>query len=126
MLNSHLGPSEVLGLQDPQSSTMNPVYSPVQPGAPYGNPKNMAYTGLCLPRRSWPSLSPQVLSQFVTPQPIQQLPLPTIPACTPPIVPVMLQSFSSCIQLMDTTKVSYLSHSPLLKPIILQMSRAEL
>ncbi|XP_044306071.1 protein FAM168A isoform X1 [Varanus komodoensis] len=23
---------------------MNPVYSPVQPGAPYGNPKNMAYT----------------------------------------------------------------------------------
>ncbi|XP_073870789.1 protein FAM168A isoform X6 [Macaca fascicularis] len=24
---------------------MNPVYSPVQPGAPYGNPKNMAYTG---------------------------------------------------------------------------------
>ncbi|KAF5915344.1 hypothetical protein HPG69_012096 [Diceros bicornis minor] len=31
--------------KDPQSSTMNPVYSPVQPGAPYGNPKNMAYTG---------------------------------------------------------------------------------
>ncbi|XP_059578437.1 protein FAM168A isoform X5 [Alligator mississippiensis] len=29
-----------------QSSTMNPVYSPVQPGAPYGNPKNMAYTGV--------------------------------------------------------------------------------
>ncbi|KAI1242453.1 tongue cancer chemotherapy resistance-associated protein 1, partial [Lamprotornis superbus] len=28
-----------------RSSTMNPVYSPVQPGAPYGNPKNMAYTG---------------------------------------------------------------------------------
>ncbi|XP_027703914.1 protein FAM168A isoform X3 [Vombatus ursinus] len=28
-----------------QSSTMNPVYSPVQPGAPYGNPKTMAYTG---------------------------------------------------------------------------------
>ncbi|KAM6447678.1 protein FAM168A isoform 4-T4 [Liasis olivaceus] len=27
------------------SSTMNPVYSPVQPGAPYGNPKNVAYTG---------------------------------------------------------------------------------
>ncbi|XP_043120802.1 protein FAM168A isoform X5 [Puntigrus tetrazona] len=27
------------------SSTMNPVYSPVQPGTPYGNPKNMAYTG---------------------------------------------------------------------------------
>ncbi|MFT7803119.1 protein FAM168A-like isoform X1 [Arapaima gigas] len=28
------------------SSTMNPVYSPVQPvTAPYGNPKNMAYTG---------------------------------------------------------------------------------
>lgn len=27
------------------SSSMNPVYSPVQPGAPYGNPKNMAYTG---------------------------------------------------------------------------------
>ncbi|XP_059578433.1 protein FAM168A isoform X3 [Alligator mississippiensis] len=25
---------------------MNPVYSPVQPGAPYGNPKNMAYTGV--------------------------------------------------------------------------------
>ncbi|XP_058884315.1 protein FAM168A-like isoform X8 [Acipenser ruthenus] len=25
------------------SSTMNPVYSPVQPGTPYGNPKNMAY-----------------------------------------------------------------------------------
>ncbi|XP_060538265.1 protein FAM168A isoform X1 [Pantherophis guttatus] len=25
--------------------TMNPVYSPVQPGAPYGNPKNVAYTG---------------------------------------------------------------------------------
>uniref|UniRef100_A0A671L2B2 Protein FAM168A-like n=1 Tax=Sinocyclocheilus anshuiensis TaxID=1608454 RepID=A0A671L2B2_9TELE len=24
---------------------MNPVYSPVQPGTPYGNPKNMAYTG---------------------------------------------------------------------------------
>ncbi|XP_053161934.1 protein FAM168A isoform X1 [Hemicordylus capensis] len=24
---------------------MNPVYSPVQPGAPYGNPKNMAYAG---------------------------------------------------------------------------------
>ncbi|XP_043928144.1 protein FAM168A isoform X1 [Protopterus annectens] len=24
---------------------MNPVYSPVQPGAPYGNAKNMAYTG---------------------------------------------------------------------------------
>ncbi|XP_023501552.1 protein FAM168A isoform X8 [Equus asinus] len=37
---------------DPQSSTMNPVYSPVQPGAPYGNPKNMAYTGLWLPGRS--------------------------------------------------------------------------
>nr|XP_048285563.1 protein FAM168A isoform X8 [Myodes glareolus] len=33
---------------DPQSSTMNPVYSPVQPGAPYGNPKNMAYTALNL------------------------------------------------------------------------------
>ncbi|XP_035559735.2 protein FAM168A isoform X4 [Canis lupus baileyi] len=32
-------------VKDPQSSTMNPVYSPVQPGAPYGNPKNMAYTG---------------------------------------------------------------------------------
>ncbi|VTJ68345.1 Hypothetical predicted protein, partial [Marmota monax] len=32
-------------IEDPQSSTMNPVYSPVQPGAPYGNPKNMAYTG---------------------------------------------------------------------------------
>nr|XP_005308578.1 protein FAM168A isoform X2 [Chrysemys picta bellii] len=31
--------------QSSQSSTMNPVYSPVQPGAPYGNPKNMAYTG---------------------------------------------------------------------------------
>ncbi|XP_010861956.2 protein FAM168A isoform X1 [Esox lucius] len=29
------------------SSTMNPVYSPVQPGAPYGNPKNMAYTVFC-------------------------------------------------------------------------------
>uniref|UniRef100_A0A8C4RK51 Family with sequence similarity 168 member A n=1 Tax=Erpetoichthys calabaricus TaxID=27687 RepID=A0A8C4RK51_ERPCA len=27
------------------SSIMNPVYSPVQPGTPYGNPKNMAYTG---------------------------------------------------------------------------------
>lgn len=27
------------------SSSMNPIYSPVQPGAPYGNPKNMAYTG---------------------------------------------------------------------------------
>ncbi|XP_041088944.1 protein FAM168A isoform X5 [Polyodon spathula] len=27
------------------SSTMNPVYSPVQPGTPYGNPKNMAYPG---------------------------------------------------------------------------------
>uniref|UniRef100_A0A9J8ACQ2 Family with sequence similarity 168 member A n=1 Tax=Cyprinus carpio carpio TaxID=630221 RepID=A0A9J8ACQ2_CYPCA len=27
------------------SSTMNPVYSPVQPGTPYGNPKNMAYAG---------------------------------------------------------------------------------
>ncbi|XP_058041069.1 protein FAM168A [Ahaetulla prasina] len=25
--------------------TMNPVYSPVQPGAPYGNPKNVTYTG---------------------------------------------------------------------------------
>ncbi|XP_056140942.1 protein FAM168A-like isoform X2 [Lampris incognitus] len=24
---------------------MNPVYSPVQPGAPYGNPKNITYTG---------------------------------------------------------------------------------
>ncbi|XP_076138114.1 protein FAM168A isoform X3 [Alosa pseudoharengus] len=24
---------------------MNPVYSPVQPGTPYGNPKNMAYAG---------------------------------------------------------------------------------
>ncbi|RXM98026.1 Protein FAM168A [Acipenser ruthenus] len=24
---------------------MNPVYSPVQPGTPYGNPKNMAYPG---------------------------------------------------------------------------------
>ncbi|XP_015670973.1 protein FAM168A [Protobothrops mucrosquamatus] len=24
---------------------MNPVYSPVQPGAPYGNPKSVAYTG---------------------------------------------------------------------------------
>ncbi|KAK0142668.1 Myelin-associated neurite-outgrowth inhibitor [Merluccius polli] len=24
---------------------MNPVYSPVQPGAPYGNPKNMAFAG---------------------------------------------------------------------------------
>uniref|UniRef100_A0A8C6XEG2 Family with sequence similarity 168 member A n=1 Tax=Naja naja TaxID=35670 RepID=A0A8C6XEG2_NAJNA len=24
---------------------MNPVYSAVQPGAPYGNPKNVAYTG---------------------------------------------------------------------------------
>uniref|UniRef100_A0A674H6F1 Family with sequence similarity 168 member A n=1 Tax=Taeniopygia guttata TaxID=59729 RepID=A0A674H6F1_TAEGU len=31
--------------QSSWSSTMNPVYSPVQPGAPYGNPKNMAYTG---------------------------------------------------------------------------------
>nr|XP_020758427.1 protein FAM168A isoform X5 [Odocoileus virginianus texanus] len=30
---------------DSHLSTMNPVYSPVQPGAPYGNPKNMAYTG---------------------------------------------------------------------------------
>lgn len=27
------------------SSAMNPVYSPVQPGAPYGNPKNMAFPG---------------------------------------------------------------------------------
>ncbi|XP_031429566.1 protein FAM168A isoform X3 [Clupea harengus] len=27
------------------SSNMNPVYSPVQPGTPYGNPKNMAYAG---------------------------------------------------------------------------------
>lgn len=27
------------------SSAMNPVYSPVQPGTPYGNPKNMAFTG---------------------------------------------------------------------------------
>ncbi|XP_048836623.1 protein FAM168A isoform X2 [Brienomyrus brachyistius] len=27
------------------SSAMNPVYSPVQPGTPYGNPKNVAYTG---------------------------------------------------------------------------------
>ncbi|KPP60322.1 hypothetical protein Z043_121693 [Scleropages formosus] len=28
------------------SSSMNPVYSHVQPAAPYGNPaKNMAYTG---------------------------------------------------------------------------------
>ncbi|KAM9480805.1 protein FAM168A isoform 2-T2 [Clarias gariepinus] len=26
-------------------SSMNPVYSPVQPGTPYGNPKTMAYTG---------------------------------------------------------------------------------
>ncbi|XP_026578185.1 protein FAM168A-like [Pseudonaja textilis] len=24
---------------------MNPVYSAVQPGAPYGNPKNVAYAG---------------------------------------------------------------------------------
>ncbi|KAJ7419384.1 hypothetical protein WISP_54292 [Willisornis vidua] len=32
--------------QNSWSSTMNPVYSPVQPGAPYGNPKNMAYTGI--------------------------------------------------------------------------------
>lgn len=24
---------------------MNPVYSPVQPGTPYGNPKNMAFAG---------------------------------------------------------------------------------
>ncbi|XP_072467008.1 protein FAM168A isoform X3 [Notamacropus eugenii] len=31
-----------------QSSTMNPVYSPVQPGAPYGNPKTMAYTVITL------------------------------------------------------------------------------
>lgn len=34
-----------VSLQDTQSSAMNPVYSPVQPGAPYGNAKNMAYTG---------------------------------------------------------------------------------
>ncbi|XP_067084684.1 protein FAM168A-like [Osmerus mordax] len=27
------------------SSSMNPVYSPVQPGAPYGTPKNLAYAG---------------------------------------------------------------------------------
>ncbi|CAG00912.1 unnamed protein product, partial [Tetraodon nigroviridis] len=27
------------------SSAMNPVYSPVQPGTPYGNPKNMAFPG---------------------------------------------------------------------------------
>ncbi|XP_071378254.1 protein FAM168A-like isoform X1 [Centroberyx affinis] len=27
------------------SSIMNPVYSPVQPAAPYGNPKNITYTG---------------------------------------------------------------------------------
>lgn len=27
------------------ASAMNPVYSPVQPGTPYGNPKNMAFTG---------------------------------------------------------------------------------
>ncbi|KAJ7996881.1 hypothetical protein DPEC_G00223110 [Dallia pectoralis] len=27
------------------SSNMNPVYSPVQPGTPYGNPKNIAYAG---------------------------------------------------------------------------------
>lgn len=30
------------------SSNMNPVYSPVQPGTPYGNPKNMAYAGKCI------------------------------------------------------------------------------
>ncbi|KAK1899976.1 Protein FAM168A [Dissostichus eleginoides] len=27
------------------ASAMNPVYSPVQPGTPYGNPKNMAFAG---------------------------------------------------------------------------------
>ncbi|XP_048644052.1 protein FAM168A isoform X4 [Marmota marmota marmota] len=37
---------------------MNPVYSPVQPGAPYGNPKNMAYTDT----RRWPSASQEDLS----------------------------------------------------------------
>ncbi|XP_055405006.1 protein FAM168A isoform X3 [Bubalus kerabau] len=37
--------AENRSLEDSQLSTMNPVYSPVQPGAPYGNPKNMAYTG---------------------------------------------------------------------------------
>ncbi|XP_077197331.1 protein FAM168A isoform X1 [Paroedura picta] len=38
---------------------MNPVYSPVQPGAPYGNPKNMAYTGVSeLTSRAGPSRVP--------------------------------------------------------------------
>lgn len=31
------------------SSAMNPVYSPVQPGTPYGNPKNMAFAGTDAP-----------------------------------------------------------------------------
>ncbi|EPQ08336.1 Ras-related protein Rab-6A [Myotis brandtii] len=73
---------------DPQSSTMNPVYSPVQPGAPYGNPKNMAYTDA--------AIAIGIVSMIkVTPQPTQQQPLPTTPACTPPIAPVRLQPSSS-------------------------------
>ncbi|XP_075775678.1 protein FAM168A isoform X4 [Pelodiscus sinensis] len=46
---SHFGllpqPGPGIYFLESQSSAMNPVYSPVQPGAPYGNPKNMAYTG---------------------------------------------------------------------------------
>lgn len=34
------------------SSAMNPVYSPVQPGTPYGNPKNMAFPGT-IPHYRW-------------------------------------------------------------------------
>ncbi|KYO49092.1 protein FAM168A isoform A [Alligator mississippiensis] len=41
----YLQQKEIQIQESSQSSTMNPVYSPVQPGAPYGNPKNMAYTG---------------------------------------------------------------------------------
>ncbi|CAB1352304.1 unnamed protein product, partial [Coregonus sp. 'balchen'] len=38
------------------SSNMNPVYSPVQPGTPYGNPKNIAYAVL-LVKQGWPQAS---------------------------------------------------------------------
>ncbi|KAL0994641.1 hypothetical protein UPYG_G00125250 [Umbra pygmaea] len=42
------------------SSKMNPVYSPVQPGTPYGNPKNIAYAGYPTGYPQAPTYSPNL------------------------------------------------------------------
>ncbi|CDQ86420.1 unnamed protein product [Oncorhynchus mykiss] len=39
---------------------MNPVYSPVQPGTPYGNPKNMAYAGYPAGYAQTPTYTPNL------------------------------------------------------------------